>query len=73
MGTLDGASMARGARRLLQAPGAVPDSGADTGPLDSGSGLEQRASAPSLRGRLSQGHTPCFPRPYQGECHAARH
>jgi hypothetical protein len=44
MVTLDGASTARGARGLLRAPGAVPGSGADTGPLDSGGGLGQRGT-----------------------------
>jgi hypothetical protein len=39
MVTLDGASTARGARCLLQGPGAVLDSGAEIGPLDSGGGL----------------------------------
>src|SRR5438132_6152816 len=39
---LDGASTARGARGLLQAPSAVPGSGADTSPVDSGGGLSQR-------------------------------
>jgi hypothetical protein len=32
-----------------------------------------RVRAPALRGRLSQGCTPCCPRLYQGECYAARH
>src|SRR5262249_38788112 len=42
MVTLDGASAARRPWGLLQAPGAAPDSGADTSPLDSGSELGQR-------------------------------
>jgi len=51
---LDGASPARGARGLLQAPGTVPGGGADIGLLDSGGGQGPlRASSPSLHGRLA--------------------
>jgi hypothetical protein len=41
---LDGVSTARGARGLLQALGAVPSRGADSGPLDSGGGLGPRSA-----------------------------